>query len=442
MSRFFIDRPIFAWVIAIVIMLVGLLAMRSLPIAQYPDIAPPAVQITTTYPGASAETVQNSVTQVIEQQLNGLDGLLYFSSNSTSAGTVTIVATFKPAPIPTSLRCRCRTRCRRRCPCCRRRCSSGRDGGQDAHQHADHRVGVRSHRRSYNSRDLADILVSNLQDPLSRVNGVGSDIVFGSQHAMRIWLDPFKLANFNLNPADVRAALLSQNAQVAAGQLGRVPNVADQQMNVTVTAQSQLQTPEQFRKVVIKSQPNGAAVTIGDVARVELGSENYDMSVRLNGHPASGIAMLLAPGANALTTADAVKARATQLAATLPPGVKLSFPVDNTKFIKISIHEVVKTLFEAIVLVVIVMFLFLQNWRATLVPAIAVPVVLLGTLGVLAALHYSINTLTLFAMVLVIGLLVDDAIVVVENVERIMAEEGLRPRRPRASRWTKSPERS
>jgi len=428
MSRFFIDRPIFAWVIAIVIMLIGLLAMSSLPIAQYPDIAPPAVQISTTYPGASAETVQNSVTQVIEQQLNGLDGLLYFSSNSTSAGTVQIVATFQAGTNPDIAQVQVQNKVQAALPL------MPQEVQQQGVTVAKTRtsmliiVSVSDPTDHYNTQDLSDILVSTLQDPLSRVNGVGSDIVFGSQHAMRIWLDPFKLANFNLNPSDVRAALLSQNAQVAAGQLGRVPNAPGQQLNVTVTAQSQLQTPEQFRKVVVKSEPNGAAVTVGDVARVEMGSENYDMSVRLNGHPASGIAMQLAPGANALTTAEGVKARALQLASSLPPGVKLSFPVDNTKFIKISIHEVIKTLFEAIVLVVIVMFLFLQNWRATLVPAIAVPVVLLGTLGVLAALHYSINTLTLFAMVLVIGLLVDDAIVVVENVERIMEEEGLSPK--------------
>jgi multidrug efflux pump len=260
------------------------------------------------------------------------------------------------------------------------------------------------------------------------VNGVGTVQVFGAPHAMRIWLDPFKLAGFNLNAGDVTTALLSQNTQVAAGQIGGLPAQPGQQLNATVTAQSRLQTPEQFRKVLLKTQTDGSRVTLGDVARVELGSQSYDVLVRLDGHPASGIAIQLAPNANALTTADAVKARALQLAATLPPGVKMSFPIDNTDFIKISIQDVLKTLFEAMVLVVLVIFIFLQNWRATLVPAVAVPVVLLGTLGVLAIFHYSINTLTMFAMVLVIGLLVDDAIVVVENVERIMSEEGLSPK--------------
>jgi multidrug efflux pump len=428
MSRFFIDRPIFAWVIAIVIMLAGLIAMRSLPIAQYPTIAPPAVQISTTYPGASAETVQNSVTQLIEQQLNGLDRLEYFSASSNATGAVQISATFEAGTNPDIAQVQVQNKVQAALPLL----------PQEVQQQG---VVVSKNRSSiliivvvsdvtdhYTTQDLADVLVSTLQDPLARVDGVGSNIVFGSQHAMRIWLDPFKLANFNLNPTDVRTALLAQNAQVAAGQLGRMPNLPGQELNVTVTAQSQLQTPEQFRKIVLKSEPNGAAVTVGDVSRVELGSENSDWAVRMNGHPASGMIIQLAPGANALSTAEAVKARALQLASSLPPGVKISFPVDNTEFIKISIHEVIKTLLEAIALVVIVMFVFLQNWRATLIPAIAVPVVLLGTMGVLAAFHYSINTLTLFAMVLVIGLLVDDAIVVVENVERIMEEEGLSPK--------------
>ncbi|HVY33543.1 MAG TPA: efflux RND transporter permease subunit [Caulobacteraceae bacterium] len=428
MSRFFIDRPIFAWVIAIVIMLVGLIAMKSLPIAQYPTIAPPAVQIGTTYPGASAETVQNSVTQLIEQQLNGLDGLQYFSASSTATGSVQITATFEPGTNPDIAQVQVQNKVQAALPLL----------PQEVQQQG---VTVAKTRGSiliivvlsdvtnhYSTQDLADVLVSTMQDPLARVNGVGSVIVFGSQHAMRIWLDPFKLANFKLNPSDVRAALLAQNAQVAAGQLGRTPSLPDQQLNVTVTAQSQLQTPEQFRKIVLKSTPDGGAVTVGDVARVELGAESYDWAVKLNQHPASAMIIQLAPGANALSTAEAVKARARQLAPSLPPGIQLSFPVDNTEFIKISIHEVIKTLFEAMILVVIVMFVFLQNWRATLIPAIAVPVVLLGTMGVLAAFNYSINTLTLFAMVLVIGLLVDDAIVVVENVERIMEEEGLSPK--------------
>ena len=428
MSRFFIDRPIFAWVVAILIMMAGLLAMHSLPIAQYPTIAPPTVQITTTYPGASAQTVQNSVTQEIEQQLNGLDGLLYFSSNSTAAGAVQITATFQAGTNPDIAQVQVQNKVQAALPLLPQEVQQQGVTVAKTVSTVLVVVALSDPTNHYTSQDLSDLIVSNLQDPLARVNGVGSILVFGAQHAMRIWLDPFKLANFNLNPGDVRTALLNQNVQVAAGQLGRLPIAPGQQINATVTAQSQLQTPEQFRKVVLKTEANGATVTIGDVARVELGSDSYDIDVRLNAHPASGLAIQLAPGANALSTADAVKARAQQLESSLPPGVKLSFPVDNTEFIKISIQEVIKTLFEAIALVVVVMFVFLQSWRATLIPAIAVPVVLLGTLGVLAIFHYSINTLTMFAMVLVIGLLVDDAIVVVENVERIMDEEGLSPK--------------
>ena len=428
MSRFFIDRPIFAWVIAILIMMAGLLAMKTLPIAQYPSIAPPSVQISTVYPGASAQTVQNSVTQEIEQQLTGLDGLLYFSSTSTNTGAVTITATFQAGTNPDIAQVQVQNKVQAALPLLPSEVQQQGVVVQKTNSSVLLIVAIDDPNGRYSSQDLSDVMVSTMQDPIARVTGVGSLNVFGSQHAMRIWLDPYKLANFNLNAGDVRTALMNQNVQVPAGQLGRLPTAPGQELNATVTAQSQLQTPDQFAKVVLKTQASGAVVTIADIGRVEMGMDSYDVITRLNGHQASAIALQLAPGANALTTVDAVKARAMSLKSSLPPGVELSFPVDNTQFIKISIWEVVKTLFEAIVLVVIVMFIFLQNWRATLIPAVAVPVVLLGTMGVLAVFHYSINTLTMFGMVLVIGLLVDDAIVVVENVERIMDEEHISPK--------------
>jgi multidrug efflux pump len=428
MSRFFIDRPIFAWVIALIVMLAGFLAVRTLPISQYPDIAPPAVTINATYPGASADTLQSSVTQVIEQQLKGLDGLLYFASNSSSSGQVTITATFKAGTNPDIAQVQVQNKVQAATPLLPQQVQQLGVTVAKARTNFLLIVALSDPTDRYTNFDIADFIVSNLQDPLSRVSGVGSVQTFGAQHAMRIWLDPFKLTDLKVNAGDVQAAIQAQNTQVSAGQIGGLPSPPGQQLNATVTAQSRLKTVEDFQRVVVRSQPDGSRITVGDVARVELGSESYDVVSHLDGHPAAGVAVQLAPGANALTTADAVKARAEQLATSFPPGVKLSFPVDNTTFVRISIREVVKTLVEAMVLVVIVMFAFLQNWRATLIPTIAVPVVLLGTFGVLAAFGYSINTLTLFAMVLVIGLLVDDAIVVVENVERLMTEEGLSPK--------------
>jgi multidrug efflux pump len=428
LSRFFIDRPIFAWVLALITMLAGVLSILTLPIAQYPDIAPPAIAINTTYPGASADTVQNSVTQVIEQQLKGLDGLMYFSSTSASNGSVQITATFQAGTNPDIAQVQVQNKVQTALPFLPQQVQQ--QGLVVSKQRSNFLmiVALTDPTDRYTGLDLGDLIVSNLLDPISRVDGVGNVNVFGSQHAMRIWLDPFKLANFKLNPSDVRDALLAQNAQVSAGEIGGLPSKPGQQLNATVTAQSRLQTVEQFRAIVLKTQPDGSLVTIGDVARVELGSESYQTLVRMNGHPAAAMPIQLAPGANALVTAEAIKARASELSRNLPQGVKLVFPVDNTTFVKISIEEVIKTLVEAMVLVVIVIFLFLQNWRATLIPAIAVPVVLLGTFAVLKLFGYSINTLTLFAVVLVVGLLVDDAIVVVENVERIMTEEGLPPK--------------
>jgi multidrug efflux pump len=427
-SFFFIDRPVFAWVIAIVIALAGMLAITTLPITQYPTIAPPAVSISATYPGASAQTVQNSVTQVIEQQLTGVDNLLYFSSSSSSSGQVSINATFAPGTDPDIAQVQVQNKVQQAIPILPQEVQQQGVVVTKSQSSFLLIVALYDDSGRYNNVDISDFMASKLQDPLSRISGVGQAQVFGSQYAMRIWLDPYKLNSYSLTPTDVQNAVLAQNAQVSAGEIGAQPTVPGQQLDATVTAQSRLQTPQQFRDIVLKSGTNGALVRLGDVARVELGAQSYSVVSRMNGRPASGIAIQLAPGANALTTADAVKAKAISLAASFPPGVKLAFPVDNTTFIRLSINDVIKTLVEATFLVVVVMFIFLQHWRTTLIPAIAVPVVLLGTFGVLAAAGYSINTLTMFALVLAIGLLVDDAIVVVENVERLMREEGLSPR--------------
>ena len=428
MSRFFIERPIFATVIALVIMLIGTLAIRTLPIAQYPTIAPPRVFVGASYPGADAATAESSVTQVIEQQLSGIDHLLYFSSTSGSDGSINITVTLQPGTNPDIAQVQVQNKLAQATPLLpvevqQQGLFVGKSGASFLII-----VGLYDTTGRYSDVDIADFLNSRLRDPISRVDGVGEVDVFGGQYAMRIWLDPFKLNNFKLIPSDVRNAVLAQNVQVPAGQIGAQPSVGTQALNAIVTAQSRLQTAEQFADIVLKTQPDGSVVRLRDVARVEMGADGYGFVTRLNGRPASGMAIRLAPGANALTTADAVKKRATEMASSFPPGVKLGFPVDTTTFIKLSIRQVVVTLVEAVFLVVGVMFLFLQNWRVTLIPAVAVPVVLLGTFGVLAAFGYSINTLTLFAMVLAIGLLVDDAIVVVENVERVMSEEGLSPK--------------
>ena len=428
LSKFFIDRPVFAWVLAIVIMLAGGIAASSLPIEQYPTIAPPAVVVSATYPGADAQTVQNAVTQVIEQQLTGLDNLLYFSSTSNADGTASITATFAPGTNPDIAQVQVQNKVQAAVPLLPAQVQQLGVVVAKNQPNFIIVVGIYDDTGRYDNVDISDFITSKMNDPLSRVPGVGSTRVFGAQYAMRIWLDPYKLQNFALQPSDVSAAVQAQNIQVSAGQIGQQPVTPGAQLNATVTAQSRLQTPEQFRNIILKTDTSGAVVHLGDVARVELGADNYGITSLFNGYPAAGVAIMLAPGANALKTVDAVKAKADQLRASLPPGMKMIYPVDNTTFIRLSIHDVVVTLIEAIGLVVLVMYLFLQNWRATLVPAIAVPVVLLGTFGVLAAAGYSINTLTLFALVLVIGLLVDDAIVVVENVERIMHEEGLPPR--------------
>ena len=424
-SRFFVRRPVFAWVIAILIMLAGMLAIQTLPVAQYPDVAPPTIQISASYTGASADTLENSVTQVIEQQLTGLDNLLYFSSTSSSDGTVSINVTFEQGTDPDTAQVQVQNKVQQaesRLP------SEVQQAGVTVVKSQSSFLlimAVYDTTDKATSSDIADWLVSNMQDPMARIEGVGSLQVFGAEYAMRIWMDPAKLASYSLMSSDVETAIEAQNVQVSAGKIGALPSPTTQQLTATVRAQSRLQTVEQFKDIIVKSQSNGSVVRIGDVARVEMGSEDYTATAKLNGHPAAGVAVMLAPGANALDTATRVKDKIAEFQRNMPQGYDVAFPKDSTEFIKISVEDVVKTLFEAIALVVCVMYLFLQNIRATLIPALAVPVVLLGTFGVLALFGYSINTLTLFAMVLAIGLLVDDAIVVVENVERIMRDEGL-----------------
>ncbi|MBM3927854.1 MAG: multidrug efflux RND transporter permease subunit, partial [Sphingomonadales bacterium] len=422
-SRIFIDRPIFAWVIAIIIMLAGLGAMFTLPIAQYPDVAPPQVNIRATFPGASAETLENSVTQVLEQQLTGIDGLLYFTSSSSSRGQVTISATFEKGTDPDIAQVQVQNSVQQALP--RLPQQVQQQGLRVTKSNPDFLmiVSVYDETDQRTNADVSDFLVSNLQDPLGRVPGVGDSNVFGSQYAMRIWLDPAKLASFQLMPGDVINAITAQNTEVAAGEVGGLPQSSEQMLNATVTAQSRLQTVEQFQNIILKTQQSGANVRLADIGRVELGQESYAAISRVNGHPGAGIAVSLAPGADALETAENVKAFVESQARSFPAGLRYAYPTDTTAFIKLSIDEVVQTLIEAVILVVIVMFVFLQSWRATLVPTIVVPVTLLGTFAVFAIAGFSINTLTLFGLVLAIGLLVDDAIVVVENVERVLEEE-------------------
>jgi multidrug efflux pump len=435
-SRFFIDRPIFAWVLSITTMLAGAAAIWTLPVAQYPDIAPPTVTISATFPGASAETLETSVTQIIEQQLTGIDGLLYFSSSSRSDGSARITVTFEKGTDPDIAQVQVQNKVQQAVS--RLPQQVQQQGLTVSKSQNDFLLVIVladiSDRVS--STDLADTLIAKFQDPLARVEGVGQTQVFGSQHAMRIWLDPVKLGAVALMPSDVTAALAAQDAEISAGQIGQRPALTGQQLNVTVTARGRLQTPEQFRNVIVKTQTDGAIVRLSDVARVEIGNENYDASPRFDGHPAAGIALQLAPGASALRTVDAVKARVAELANDLPTGYAIGYERDTSDFVRRSVREVLKTLLEAIAIVVVVMFVFLQSWRATLIPAIAVPVVLLGTFGVLSLLGYSINSLTLFGMVLSIGLLVDDAIVVVENVERLMRDEQLSARDATAASMT------
>ena len=427
MARFFIDRPIFAWVIAIIIMLAGGLAITQLPVSMYPNIAPPAVTINAVYPGASAKVVEDSVTQIIEQNMKGLDGLIYMSATSQASGASSITLTFDNSTDPDIAQVQVQNKLQLAMPLLPQEVQ--RQGVNVSKSRSGFLMVVAfvSQDGSMTRDDISDYVGANLRDPLSRVPGVGTVQLFGSPYAMRIWLDPHRLDTYALAVDDIVAAIRAQNAQVTVGQLGGTPAVAGQQLNATISAQERLQTPEQFRAIVLRSNPDGSVLRLGDIARVEIGAETYDFLTRYNGQPASGIAISLATGANALETSAAVQARLAELEAFFPPGLTAVVPFDTTPFVRAAVIEVIKTLAEAIVLVFLVMYLFLQNFRATLIPTIAVPVVLLGTFGVLAALGFSINMLTMFAMVLAIGLLVDDAIVVVENVERLMREEGLTP---------------
>ncbi|AIR06463.1 MULTISPECIES: multidrug efflux RND transporter permease subunit AcrB [Cedecea] len=428
MSKFFIDRPIFAWVIAIIIMLAGALAIMKLPIAQYPTIAPPAIQISANYPGADAKTVQDTVTQVIEQNMNGIDGLLYMSSTSDSSGTVQITITFDSGTDADIAQVQVQNKLQLAMPLLPQEVQQQGVSVEKSSSSFLMVLGMINTDGTMNQEDIADYVGATIKDPVSRTHGVGDVQLFGAQYAMRIWMDPNKLNNYQLTPVDVINAIKAQNAQVAAGQLGGTPPVKGQQLNASIIAQTRLKSADEFSKILMKVNPDGSRVLLKDVAKVELGGENYDVIARYNGQPASGLGIKLATGANALDTAEAVRATVEKLEPFFPAGLKVVYPYDTTPFVKISINEVVKTLVEAIVLVFLVMYLFLQNFRATLIPTIAVPVVLLGTFAILAAFGYSINTLTMFGMVLAIGLLVDDAIVVVENVERVMVEDGLPPK--------------
>jgi hydrophobe/amphiphile efflux-1 (HAE1) family protein len=428
MSRFFIDRPVFAWVIAIVIMVVGAVSIVGLPIAQYPSIAPPAISVSTVYPGASAKTLEDTVTQVIEQKLSGIDHLRYIESSSTSAGTLTITVTFEGGTNPDVAQVQVQNKVALATPLLPLEVQQQGVSVTKSVNNFLMVVGFVSEDGSMSAADLSDFNVSRIQDPISRLPGVGDIQTFGTQYAMRIWLNPDKLTKYQLATSDVVLAIQAQNAQISAGSLGDTPSVPGQLLNATIMAQSRLQTPEQFGGILLRVNTDGSRVFLRDVARVELGSESYTNLSRYNGKPATGMAIKPATGANALETVVAVKKKVTELSAFFPPGVKAIYPYDTTPFVRISVKEVVKTLLEAIGLVFLVMYLFLQNWRATLIPTIAVPIVLLGTFGVMAVAGFSINTLTLFGLVLAIGLLVDDAIVVVENVERVMQEEGLSPK--------------
>ena len=428
MSKFFIDRPVFAWVIAIVVMVAGALSILRLPIAQYPAIAPPTISVSALYPGASSKTVEDSVTQVIEQKMNGLDHLRYMSAASDATGNAVITLTFDAGTDPDIAQVQTQNKLQLAMPLLPQEVQ--RQGVKVAKAVNNFLLiaALVSEDGHLTKSDLGDYAASSLVDPLGRVSGVGEVLLFGSQYAMRIWLHPDQLVEYGLTPADVGNAIRAQNALVSAGQLGGAPAVAGQQLNATVTAQTRLRTAPEFEEILLRVNTNGSKVHLRDVARVELAGETDEIDTTYNGKPTAGIAVKLASGANALETANAVRERVKELSAFFPAGVTVKYPLDTTPFVRLSIEEVVKTLLEAIVLVFLVMFLFLGNLRATLIPTIAVPVVLLGTFAVLAAAGFTINTLTMFGVVLAIGLLVDDAIVVVENVERVMSEEGLSPK--------------
>ncbi|MEI7368186.1 multidrug efflux RND transporter permease AcrD [Pectobacterium sp. 1950-15] len=428
MANFFVDRPIFAWVLAILLSLCGMLAIKSLPLEQYPDLAPPSVRITASYPGASAQTLENTVTQVIEQSMTGLDNLMYMSSDSSNTGQARVMLTFEAGTNPDEARQQVQNQLQ---SAIRKLPQEVQQQGVTVSKTGDTNilmVAFVSTDGSMDKQDIADYVATNIQEPISRISGVGEVSAYGSQYAMRIWLDPAKLMDYALTTSDVVRAIESQNSQVSVGQVGGVPSVDNQALNATINAQSLLQTPQQFRDITLRVNQDGSAVTLANVAEVELGAERYDFLSRFNGQSASGLGVTLASGANELETDKRVRERIDELSRYFPHGLEAKIAFETSPFVKASITDVVKTLFEAVLLVFLVMYLFLQNFRATLIPTIAVPVVLLGTFAVLYACGFSLNTLTMFAMVLAIGLLVDDAIVVVENVERVMSEEGLSPR--------------
>jgi multidrug efflux pump len=427
MSRFFIDRPIFAWVLALVLMLIGAMSITRLPITPYPTIAPPSVAITAVYPGASAQAIEDSVTQIIEQNMSGLDGLIYMSSGSSSDGAASLVLTFAAGTNPDIAQVQVQNRLQSVTPLLPQLVQQQGIKVSKTNSNILMAVGFYSPDNSQSSNDMGDYLASNVVDQFARVEGVGGTQLYGAKYALRVWLDPGKLRSYSLTPGDIVTAVQSQNAQFSVGQLGSAPAVANQQINATITARGRLQSAEQFREIIVRGSESGAVLRLKDVARVELGSNDYDFSVVYNGKPAAGFAIYLASGANALATGERVRALLKTLAPTFPKGVKAFVPYDTTPYVRVSIREVLKTLLEAIVLVFLVMLLFLQNLRATLIPTIAVPVVLLGTFPILLLMGFSVNMLTMFAVVLAIGLLVDDAIVVVENVERLMQEEKLSP---------------
>ncbi|MGI9915502.1 efflux RND transporter permease subunit [Vibrio owensii] len=428
MARFFIDRPVFAWVLAILTMLAGVMSLFNLPVSQYPTISPTTISINARYPGASAKTVEDSVTQVIEQNMTGLDYLRYLNSSSDAFGNATITLTFDSEADPDIAQVQVQNKLQLAMTSLPMEVQSQGIIVNKSNTSFLMVVAVYSEDPDFTENDIGDFVVTNIQDPISRVTGVGQVQAFGSQYAMRVWLDPFKLTQFNLTAIDVANAIREQNAQVSSGQLGAAPAQSGQLLNATISSASRLTSVAEFRNIILKSEANGSNVYLKDVARVERGAESYDIKGQYNGFPAAGLGISLGTGANALETAEAVKERLGQLSATFPDGLKIAYPFETTPFVDASIKEVIKTLLEAIVLVFLIMYLFLQNFRATIIPTIAVPVVLLGTFAILYATGFSVNTLTMFAMVLAIGLLVDDAIVVVENVERVMHEDGLDPK--------------
>ncbi len=428
MAPFFIDRPVFAWVISILICVLGAIAITGLPVAQYPSVAPPSISITANYAGASAETLSDTVTSVIEQQLNGIDNLLYMSSASDANGVANITLYFKPGTDPDVAQVQVQNKVQLATPGLPQTVQQQGVVVAKATRNYMMFIALSSEDGSMDAIELGNYLAASVLDPIRRVAGVGEVVQFGTQNAMRIWLDPDKLVSFNLTPADITAAVQAQNTQVPVGQLGQLPAVKDQQLNVILQGRATLREVDEFKGIVLRVNPDGSRIYLKDVARVELGGQDYSIKARIDGNPASAAAVKLSPTANALDTADAVRKEVDRLKEFFPPGVVVTYPLDTSVFVKISVNEVLKTLVEAIILVFLVMYLFLQNFRATLIPTLVVPVALLGTCGILAAFGFSINVLTMFGMVLAIGVLVDDAIVVVENVERIMTEEGLPPK--------------